>query len=506
MCVSVLFVLCYVRDVSALCSTSCHVPIVSNSNYDQFGLVPRGGPQAPWRIPGSDWHVAPLHPYHQLFCLFKIACALAVWDQSEDYVQRFWNVTQAFMGPWVINFGATTFRPFDDAGDFTFPIYNASMATHTREVRWRTYPNNFLPSDRIPWNNAWLPSGGSDHQAIVLDEATGREWNLWMLDLALPGINCLNLLNMFDPNTMLCAGSARLIKDSAQVPVDFRTYEGSGLGARGVGISNSVMVLRVEEIEAGEIRHALCGGTFNTMFGPWCNATQMLDPTQAGRTCGFALRPAGAVEHASFASSAYNTFANSPYKDPALADMYRTTTTVPEGIRFVLNVTNEHVEAWLDAQGMTGARRRTFKIIVQALRDYGWMVTDTGGVAAIETEGNQLVDLRSRWQALGIAQGERFRLVGLLTSPQHLWVAAPPLDALGNPFFILNSPQADNFTHVCREAGDGQRAVPKPLQDNGLKVGLGVAGGLLLLGFAGLVYWRVKYANRGPLEVKLQTI
>jgi len=432
-------------------------------------------------------------------CLIP-ACMLAVWDKSDDYANRFWNVTQTFMGPWIVNFGATTFSPVD-AGDFTFPIYNASNATHTREVRWRTYQNNFLPSDRIPWNNAWLPSGGSDHHAIVLDEATGREWNLWMLDVVFPQLSCLNAFNQFNTDTMLCVGSGRLIKDSTQTPVDFRTYEGSGSGARGVGISNSVMILRVEEIEAGEIRHVLGGASFNTMFGPWCNATQMDDPAQAGRTCGFALRPAGKVEHASYAASAYGQFASSPYNDPALADFYRATTSVPEGIRFVLNVTNEYVEAWLDAQSMTGARRRTFKIIVQALRDYGWMVTDTGGNAAIETEGNQRVDLRSRWQALGITQGERFRFVDLLKSPQQLWVVAPPLDQLGNNFFISNSPQADNFTHIC-----GLSTLPPQgiSQDNEGLLGE-VAGGALLGLLAALLCWRCNAKSKGSKNMNDST-
>ncbi len=71
----------------------------------------------------------------------------------------------------------------------------------------------------------------------------------------------------------------------------------------------------------------------------------------------------------------------------------------------------------------------------------------------------------------GIAQGERFRLVGLLTSPQQLWVAAPPLDALGNPFFILNSPQADDFTQYAGRRGMVCTRCPRRYKTTGSSLG-----------------------------------
>ncbi len=49
--------------------------------------------------------------------------------------------------------------------------------------------------------------------------------------------------------------------------------------------------------------------------------------------------------------------------------------------RFALDITDAEIESWLDSRGYQNAKRRTAAIFARALRDYGWMITDTSGFA-----------------------------------------------------------------------------------------------------------------------------
>jgi hypothetical protein len=81
---------------------------------------------------------------------------------------------------------------------------------------------------------------------------------------------------------------------------------------------------------------------------------------------------------------------NTPEATPA-----RTLQTVPEGIRFALNLIDRQISTWLDSRGYTGATRNTARIFAVGLRDYGWIIGETGCYrAAIETDG--LIDPVSR--------------------------------------------------------------------------------------------------------------
>jgi hypothetical protein len=174
------------------------------------------------------------------------------------------------------------------------------------------------------------------------------------------------------------------------------------------------MVVTPEEVEAGEIRHALMMGVANTMAGPSCRPDE--DGTaSAGETCGFALAPAGGLEWEGRCRSC----PSSP-----LSDLELRRRAVPEGMRLALDVDDAQIEAWLDLRGYAGVTRRTARIFAVALRDYGWFITDTAGSATFAVSGAANPTTRDAWRALGIDGDGHDLLFGLLTR-ERLWVAEP---------------------------------------------------------------------------------
>jgi hypothetical protein len=308
----------------------------------------------------------------------------------------------------------------DPSTDFAPPVYLASDATSTRRVRLRRGwgGTNIDPFATIPWNPAWRAMGGGDAVLIILDPATGREWDLWgVVQPDALGIyndsECWFAENGYDAGSDLCVGSAYLITDPAGAPADYRTYTGN-FPSRGVQIQFYAMVVTPEDVRSGEIRHALMMGVANTMFGPSCTDAE-LETAAAGTTCGFALAPAGGLEWEARCTSC----APSPLDDLALRSR-----SVPEGMRLALDVTDAEIEAWLDARGYVGELRRTARIFAVALRDYGWFITDTAGTATFAVSGSANPATRDAWRALGV-EGDGHDLLFGLFARERLWVVAP---------------------------------------------------------------------------------
>jgi hypothetical protein len=93
---------------------------------------------------------------------------------------------------------------------------------------------------------------------------------------------------------------------------------------------------------------------------------------------------------------------------------------VPEGMRFALDMTDEEVDQWVRSlpAAIPEGMRRFARIIAIALRDYGWFITDSSGGAHLKFEAveSALAD----WQTLGVLPSVRDPDRPLLTFPRRL--------------------------------------------------------------------------------------
>jgi hypothetical protein len=182
----------------------------------------------------------------------------------------------------------------------------------------------------IPWNPTWKPSygfwtgnGSIDSQLIVLDPASGREWNLWQVKA---------------PNT-----TTRVVNCSSAslVPGSYWSKEDGFRPPRGCGIQCLAMLVRAEEVATGVITHALSMPIKNASPG---------------------------------------------YVAPALKSDGQVSGGVPEGTRFALRISDADIDAWATALPISATGRQSARVIATALRDYGWFVTDRAGTAHLQFE------------------------------------------------------------------------------------------------------------------------
>jgi hypothetical protein len=250
--------------------------------------------------------------------------------------------------------------------EYTYPVYSARCATdsYTVVTEWPTALNG----QSIPWNPKWKPAFGTDGQAIVIDPATGREWNLWRAE--------------FD-------GTKVRATNGSLLPGNYQDYQGGNYPSRGIGIQYLAMLVRPEEVARGKIEHALSMPIRNpdgTRFVP----------------------PATKLEY--------------PGRSPG----------IPLGTRFGLDVTDDEIEHWIAGlpPELPEATRRSAKIIAVALRDYGWFVTDTSGAAHFQFEDR--ASAGAEWDALSLGRVEiadkeypRDLLDGLM-SQKRIYAILPP--------------------------------------------------------------------------------
>jgi hypothetical protein len=264
------------------------------------------GPNAPWNVP---------------------AASVATHPQSALYAERLWSLGSATPGNVNLTFAG-----------YTYPVYDVREATLevTVSVKWRTA----LHGTKLPWNPAWKIPSGSDRQVILLDPPTGREWNLWQVSYKNGKLSCTN---------------------GNLVPGSYWTREVGFPPSRGCGIPYLAMLVRPQEVEAGEIRHALSMPVMNPDSQVY-------------------VAPATKLEG----------------KSSAIVN------GIPEGMRFVLDVSDAEIEAWIAAlpSQLPTATRRSARVIARALRDYGWFVTDTSGGAHLQFE--EWGSAGAAWQALGL--------------------------------------------------------------------------------------------------------
>lgn len=349
------------------------------------------GPNAAWNLPASRLgRSTALSPYVEHW-----------WN----YASRLWWDNPSQRGQVV-----TSFR------DYSIPIYDARDSTG--KVKIVTSAHGFgsvLPADGlVPWNDAWQPAIGNDQSMLIIDPDTGRDYELWLVQKA-NFSDCLG--NGWRPGN-LCVGSAFLIPDAQGRPADYRKYEG-GFMARGMGLQKLALITRADEVASGSIRHALGMIMFGTMFGPECTASQRSTPA-AGTTCGFYVDPATRLEWTDGPSPCGQRTMTATSQDRSK--------TVPEGMRFALDISDGDIAKWLDSRGYQGALRETARVFAVALRDYGWIVADTScSHAGIETEGTINPVAHAKWKQLGIPEGKASEslLQGLITE-QRMYVVNPP--------------------------------------------------------------------------------
>lgn len=300
------------------------------------GVRPYGA-KAPWNTPVKN---LPLHP------------------ESKKYADYLW---QDFAG----KIPELNFRKY------TYPVYDATKATDLYLIKDKNNWGN-LNNKTIPFNPAWLPNAGTDAQAIILDAASGKEWNLWdmVVDTTNKQITVGNgnlcpgdyLTNNWDNNATKCSGS------------------------RGIGVNYLAMLVRPWEIEKGVIEHALSMPIIGT----------------SGQ---FFVAPATKLEHPGKVGN------------------------IPEGMRFALRATDAEIDSYIATlTGLSAAKKRAVKIIFVALRDYGWFITDTAGGHTFQFEAPE--SAQAEWERIGVLPGQsvggvehpRFSLYNFLTADRIITI------------------------------------------------------------------------------------
>jgi hypothetical protein len=296
---------------------------------------------APWNLPVAGM---PQHPDSTLL-------ARKCWNSRSDM-------------PGNINLS------FDE---YTYPVYDAAKANGTYPVVVRKDWGSNLKGQRIPFNGAWRASSGSDGQMIILDPATGREWNLWR--------------GSFN-------NGAVYIDNGNLVPGSYWTRADGYPPSRGCGIPYLAMLVRPQEVALGAIEHALS-------------------------------MPFKGIHKSLFVAPATKT--DGPTAPYALAD------GVPEGTRFALRVTDAEIEAWLATLPIYSTGKQSARVIARAMRDYGFIVTDNAGSAHLQFEDRRTAG--AQWAALGLgkvsAGGKEFPrdLLDGLLKEERIYALAPPASA-----------------------------------------------------------------------------
>jgi hypothetical protein len=253
-----------------------------------------------------------------------------------------------------------------DFESYTYPVYYADATTRLYPIR--TKKRTDIRGGQVPWDPAWRAAPGSDAQVIILDPDIGREWDLWQVS--------------FDGETVH-------VSNGSLVPGDYRTKEDGNPPSRGIGIQYLAMLVRPQEIAQGKIGHALSMPIKNTSKDVY-------------------VAPATKLEGKG-----------------------RSQEAIPEGTRFGLQVTDQEIEAWIRTlpSELPPATRQSARIIAQALRDYGWFITDNAGGAAFQfesriTAGDRWAELGLDERSIGYKQYPRDLLDGLL-SQERIYAVVP---------------------------------------------------------------------------------
>ncbi len=370
-------------------------------------------------------------------------CTLPTYSKSTDFVNRLlkWGT-----GDDPAHFGALGATPgFPDptqldplANLFTREVYLASKATVQAQVASVAYPSNLdgagynpqevfpspgllsqHPDATIPWNPAWKTGKGGDNEIFILDDrpgaTQGRIYTIWIYEAGACFSDAI-----FWPGRV-CGASVQVGRDHYGKIIDYRTHEGY-VSERGVGLSYYATLTTPEEVEAGEIRHALGFSIANSSYGPICTNAQ-LGTTAESNTCGTALAPATKFEWGGVSLQQLGR--------PGAFGTQSIDKTIPEGTRFGLTMSYAEIDAWVSSRtdwANNPRRAQTARIFARALKDYGMIVVDTNGaIPGIQMVGGVNPDNATKWNDLGM--GPEFQYEDLfkgLLKANTVRVVEPP--------------------------------------------------------------------------------
>ena len=318
----------------------------------------------------------------------------------QDYAKRLYNYGGGTAPPGGFN---TAF------GDYSVPWYpreDANTTVRIFQATWAQalYTTPYLKNgSEIPWNDKWKPGTGNDNLMAIIDRKTGEIWELGGIGQL--KVNCFDFFGIngqagYDVNNPkhLCTTGGSYSKDLYTASdVDKTTKDG-----RGMGIDKQALIPRAEEVKSGAIKHALEITITNTMFGsPACSPIQGPNVKGFGTKCGGFVKPATKLER---------TNPDVGCANKQVVTVAERSKTIPEGMRFAVNATNAEIAKWLDSRGYTGAKRETARIFAIALRDYGFIVGETGCYGMhFETDSSIAGAAAPVWAELGVpADGKAY--------------------------------------------------------------------------------------------------
>lgn len=377
----------------------------------------------------------------------------AVRFGNTNAVRRFfaanasWNKTVAQLGGENVALKPYAYRLWDYGGgtasgspqgnfylnlkDYSVPMYDLTKATTTAkvfQVGWSAAQQSLSftgvsVGSTIPWNPDWKPGTGNDRIMASIDYSTGKVYEFWGV-----GENPLSCLDLFGPNAQngydpgnpnhLCLAGINTYDNL------WTAKDGSTIVGRGMGINKLALVVRADEVETGDIGHALPLTTSNPMFGAGSETPGVIAPTasangsdplglgmvnpkydplqpQAGFQKGFYLKPATRLEHEFGYIGKTLGFGGVTPTQPT--DLERAKSN-PSGMRFALNISYEEIDAWVASKNAWSTEKKnTARTLARAWRDYGAIIAETGGWGiGIETDGIINPASKSKWAKLGI--------------------------------------------------------------------------------------------------------
>ncbi len=388
---------------------------------------------------------------------YQVPFGNAIWNQpicgrtkhpkSSDYVNRFieWGHLNDGSASADVNNGKISNDPgFPDptlidpyAGLFTIPVYKASDSTTETRILTSVYDSNLdgddlpyqdprrtAPDSKIPWNPNWKTGKGGDNAMIILDDRTGTtQGRIYVISGYQPaGFDATRQCGLglvIYPNR-ICTYTVDVGRDLNGDYANYQTYEGY-IKNRGVGLSMYATLVTPEEVDAGEIRHAIAISMPNTGFGPICTKAQLGTPAE-GTTCGTAVAPATKFE--------WGGQPNHPIMPEPFKSLYGIDKSIPEGMRFAIDISDPQIETWISSREdlRTNQRRaETARIFARALRDYGMMVVDTNSSRPnIQHAGGANPEAAQIWTNLGMGPDEKDNMLDGLVNSQNLYVVDPP--------------------------------------------------------------------------------
>jgi len=255
---------------------------------------------------------------------------LAAWNLSIYEIQQAFDLNDSTIIHESSSFFANEFTSSVDLAK-SYNFYDVQKFTVGMGiVNASDSGSSNIHQQMVPWDSSWeAPS--FDSRVVVYDSTTFFEWNYDN-----PSFNT--------SSKVLSVSKANNVKDNIGFPINIEDYVMAFSASRDSGLQYGVGVARALEFQSGSIHHAL------SMRMP---ATADLKST------------------------------------PAVKSVNSGSGIIPMGTRFYLNISDTTENEWLGSLSSSISQLGA-KTLVSALRDYGWVVTDTatGSVPQIDFEAN----------------------------------------------------------------------------------------------------------------------